>query len=160
AVTRAWRTREWGVDLSHFVPSLGWTVTFTVAATAILFAVGWQRHTWRPRLLAASDAVILLLWALGQQFPLQIVLLREAQQVTSRTTGVVIAAAMFATLHVPNPFLTSVTFAAALAWCWIYDRHPNLLPLAASHALLTIVVLSALGDAATGRLRVGITYLR
>ncbi|HMF99355.1 MAG TPA: CPBP family glutamic-type intramembrane protease [Vicinamibacterales bacterium] len=160
AVARAWRTRESGVGLSHLVPSLAPTVIFTLASAAVLVAAGWQRHTWHSRPLAASDAVILLLWALGQQFALQIVLLREAQRVTSRTAGVVVAAAMFAALHLPNPFLTGVTFVAALAWCRIYDRHPSLLPLAASHALLTIVVLSALDDAATGRLRVGIAYLR
>ena len=160
AVARAWRTRESGVGLSHLVPSLAPTVIFTLASAAVLVAAGWQRHTWHSRPLAASDAVILLLWALGQQFALQIVLLREAQRVTSRSAGVVVAAAMFAALHLPNPFLAGVTFVAALAWCWIYDRHPNLLPLAASHALLTIVVLSALDDAATGRLRVGIAYLR
>ena len=160
AAARAWRTREWGVGLSQIVPSLAPTTIFTVAAAAILVGAGWQRHTLHLRRLGASEAVILLLWALGQQFALQIVLLREAQRVTSRSAGVVVAAAMFAALHLPNPFLAGVTFVAALAWCWIYDRHPNLLPLAASHALLTIVVLSALDEAATGRLRVGIAYLR
>ena len=33
-----------------------------------------------------------------------------------------LAAALFAALHLPNPFLTAMTFAGALAWCWIYDR--------------------------------------
>ena len=48
-----------------------------------------------------------------------------------------------------------MTFAGALAWCWIYDRHPNLLPLALSHALLTLAILCAFDEAMTGHLRVG-----
>ena len=54
-----------------------------------------------------------------------------------------------------NPY----TGVAAIFWCWIYDRSPNLLPLAVSHAVLTLAVLYAFDDAITGRLRVGIGYL-
>ena len=159
AVVRAARAREWGVPPSHFARSLLLTSIFTGAAAAVLAAVGSSRHRWHTPSLTATDAALLLLWALGQQFALQITLLREAQATTSRAAGVFIAAALFAALHLPNPFLTTATFVAALAWCAIYDRDPNLLPLALSHALLTVVVLSALDDATTGRLRVGAAYL-
>jgi hypothetical protein len=159
AFLRAWRAREWGVALSHFVPSLWRTAIFTGVAAVALAIAGSQRGTWHARSATASDVAVLVLWALGQQFALQITLLREAQLVTSRTAGVALAAALFAALHLPNPFLTGVTFAAALVWCDIYDRHPNLIPLMLSHALLTIVVLTALDDAITGRLRVGVAYL-
>ena len=47
----------------------------------------------------------------------------------------------------------------ALAWCWIYDRHPNMLPLALSHALLTLAILYAFDEGMTGHLRVGAAYL-
>ena len=159
ALARAARTREWGVSPRHFTRSLLLTSIFTVAAAAVLVAVGSSRHRWATPSLDATDAVFLLLWALGQQFALQITLLREAQAATSRTAGVIVASVLFAALHVPNPFLTAATLVAALAWCAIYDRHPNLIPLALSHALLTLVVLSALDDATTGRLRVGAAYL-
>ena len=65
---------------------------------------------------------------------------------------------MFAALHLPNPFLAAATALAAFAWCWIYDRHPNLAPLALSHALLTVAVFYALNDAVT--LRVGAAFWR
>ena len=160
AIGRAVRTGEWGAVPSAFVPSLKASAAFTAAAAAAIGIAGWQLHTWRARPAAASsDAALLFLWALGQQFALQTVLLRDAQAATSRSAGILIAAAAFAALHLPNPFLGAATFAGALAWCWIYDRHPNLLPLAASHALLTLVVLMALSDEVTGRLRVGATYL-
>ena len=157
AVARAVRAREWGVAPRDFLRSLVWSAAFTAAAAGVILAFGHGR--WRPPALTGADAVVLLLWALGQQFALQITLLREAQAATSRPGGVFVAAALFAALHLPNPFLATVTFVAALAWCAIYDRHPNLIPLALSHALLTVVVLSALDAAATGRLRVGAAYL-
>ena len=53
-----------------------------------------------------------------------------------------------------------MTVAAAGAWCWIYDRHPNLLPLAVSHALCTLVILCSFDPVLTGRLRVGYSYLQ
>jgi hypothetical protein len=159
AVVRAWRSREWGLDWSALRGSVWKTAAFTAAAAGALAFAGWQRGTWHARPTTGSDAAILLLWALGQQFALQITLLRESQAATSRTAGVLLAAALFAALHLPNPFLTTVTFGAALVWCAIYDRHPNLIPLTISHALLTIVVLIALDDTITGRLRVGAAYL-
>ena len=98
-------------------------------------------------------------WGLGQQFALHTVFLREAQTTVSRPAGIWIAAAMFAALHLPNPFLTAMTFAGALAWCWIYDRYPNVLPLSLSHALLTLAILYAFDERITGHLRVGAAYL-
>lgn len=159
AIARAARAREWGLAPSHFAPSLLQATIFTAAAAGVLVLAGSRRHTWQPRSPAPAEFGILLLWALGQQFALQITLLREAQSAAPRAAAIAIAAVLFAVLHLPNPLLTSVTFLAALAWCAIYDRHPNLIPLALSHALLTVVVLSAFDDAATGRLRVGIAYL-
>jgi len=158
AVVRASRAREWGLAASQLVPSFAQATAFTVAAGCLLAIVGWQRGAWHHRSLEAGEVAILLLWALGQQFALQIVLLREAQNITSRFIGILVAAALFASLHLPNPFLTLATFLAALAWCRIYDRHPNLMPLTLSHAILTVIVLSSLDDALTGRLRVGIAY--
>jgi membrane protease YdiL (CAAX protease family) len=159
AILGAWRRREWGLARSQLLPSLWRAALVTAVAAGVLAVGGRLRGTWHARPLTGADLAILLLWTLGQQFALQTTLLREAQAVTSRTAGVLIAAALFAALHLPNPFLTGVTFIGAVAWCRIYDRHPNIVPLALSHALLTIVVLTALDDAATGRLRVGAAYL-
>jgi hypothetical protein len=39
-------------------------------------------------------------------------------------------------------------------------RHPNVLPLALSHALGTLAILYAFDEAITGRLRVGYSYLQ
>jgi membrane protease YdiL (CAAX protease family) len=70
-----------------------------------------------------------------------------------------LASLVFAGLHLPNPLLTGLTFLGALAWCWMNERHPNVLPLALSHAVLTVAILYAFDDRITGRLRVGAAYL-
>ena len=128
-------------------------------------ADGGRRARHLPRRVTPGDVApaairgpispLLIPWGLGQQFALHTVFLREAQATLSRPAGIWLAALMFAALHLPNPFLTLMTGLGALAWCWIYDRHPNLLPLALSHALLTLAILYAFDDAITGRLRVG-----
>jgi membrane protease YdiL (CAAX protease family) len=104
--------------------------------------------------------VWLIGWGFAQQGLLQTMFLREAQAVTSRGAGIALAAALFGVLHLPNPLLTVVTVTAALGWCAIYDRHPNVLPLALSHAAGTLILVWAPGDAAAGRLHVGAAYLR
>jgi hypothetical protein len=52
-----------------------------------------------------------------------------------------------------------MTFVGALGWCTIYDRHPNVLPLALSHAVATLAILYAFDEEVTGRLRIGLAYL-
>jgi len=158
SVAHAIRTREWGVAPRAFAPALAHAAAFTVIAGAGLALAGWRLHTWHARADLWRDALVLVPWGLGQQFALQTTLLHDAEQLTPRA-AVLVAAGAFAALHLPNPFLTAATFAAALAWCWFYARHRNVLPLALSHAALTLVVLCAFDDAITGRLRVGAAYL-
>jgi CAAX prenyl protease-like protein len=154
----ALKTRDWGLAPSAFAPALVRAVAFTAIAGAGLALAGWRLHTWHARPDLWRDALVLVPWGFGQQFALQTTLFRDAERLTPRA-AVLVAAAAFAVLHLPNPFLTAATFAAALAWCWIYSRHPNVLPLALSHAALTLVVLCAFDDAVTARLRVGAAYL-
>ena len=158
AASRAIRTGEWGVRRSAFLPALGWSGALTTAGMLGIYVAGLRLGTWHDRGDLWGNLAALVPWGLGQQFVLHTVFLREAQATVSRPGGVWLAALMFATLHLPNPFLTVMTGIGALAWCFIYDRYPNLLPLALSHALLTLAILSAFNDAITGRVRVGAAY--
>lgn len=160
AVWRALRTGEWGMQRSALLQALGWSAAMTGAGALGIYLAGLRLGTWHDRGDLWINLAALVPWGLGQQFALHTVFLREAQATVGRRGGVFLAALMFATLHLPNPFLTAMTGLGALAWCWIYDRHPNLIPLALSHALLTLAILYAFDDAITGRLRVGIAYLR
>jgi len=159
AVGRAVRTGEWGVQRAAFRAALGWSGAVTCASALGIYLAGLRLGTWHDRGDLWINLAALIPWGLGQQFALHTVFLREAQATVGRPGGVLLAALMFAILHLPNPFLTAMTGVGALAWCWIYDRHPNLIPLALSHALLTLAILYAFDDAMTGRLRIGAAYL-
>jgi len=159
AIWHALRTGDWGVKPAAFLPALGLSAAVTVAAACAIALAGSRLGTWHERRDAWTSVAALILWGFGQQFALHTVFLSEARATVGRHAGIVVAAVLFATLHLPNPFLTAMTLAGALAWCWIYDRHPNLLPLAFSHALLTLAILYAFSDAMTGHLRVGVGYL-
>jgi len=158
AIWRALSSGEWGLGRTAFLPSLQWASAFTAAGTLAIYLAGSFLGTWHDRDDGWSRLAVLIPWGLGQQFALQTVFLREAQAALSKSSGIWLAAFLFAVLHLPNPFLTAATALGALGWCWIYDRHPNLLPLALSHAVLTIVILYAFDEAVTGGLRVGSAY--
>src|SRR5437899_1650012 len=159
-VGRAVLTGEWGLRRSAFLAALGGAAAFTLVAVLATYAAGAALGTLHGREHPWGDLAFLLPWAAGQQFALHTVLLREAQAATSRGKGIAVAAAVFGALHLPNPFLAPVTLVAAAVWCWIYDRHPNLVPLALSHALCTLAILYCLDPTLTGRLRVGYAYLQ
>jgi len=158
-VWKAALTGESGVKLSALTRGLWATAIFTAAIVTILAAAGAIRGTLHGRPDFLANLLVLIVWGGGQQWILQTVFLREAQDATARRAGIVVAAALFASLHLPNPFLTTLTFVGALGWCAIYDRYPNIIPLALSHAIATLVILYAFDDAVTGRLRVGVAYL-
>ena len=101
-----------------------------------------------------------MLWGGAQQWVLQTVVLREAQRSSSRATGIFVAAVLFGAVHLPNPLLTPLAGAGALIWCRLYDRHPNIIPLALSYGLGTLALRYALDEAITGHLRIGAAYLR
>jgi membrane protease YdiL (CAAX protease family) len=155
---RAARTGEWGLRRAAFGPALRKAAAVTLPAVALILAAGAALGTLHDRRDFLGNLTALVIWGGGQQFALQTVLLREAQAVAPRR-AILLAAAVFAAIHLPNPFLVPATFAGALAWCSIYSRHPNILPLALSHALATLAVLYAFDDELTGRLRIGAAYL-
>ena len=159
AIWHAIRSGDWGVKPAAFLPALWQSASFTAAGALAIYVAGSRLGTWHTRRDAAGALLLLIPWGLGQQFALHTVFLREAQATVGRAPGIVLAAVLFSALHLPNPFLTAMTLVGALGWCWMYDRHPNLLPLALSHAVLTLAILYAFDAAVTGRLRVGLAYL-
>ena len=159
AVGRALKTGDWGLAPSAFLPGLGWSAAITCAGALVMYAAGSRLRTLHDRPDLWGNFAVLIPWAMGQQFALQTVLLRESQATVSKPAGIWLAALLFASLHLPNPFLAAATFIGALAWCRVYDRYPNLLPLALSHAVLTLAILYAFDDRITGGLRVGSAYL-
>lgn len=153
------RHGEWGFRWRALAGASWRVLLVTLPAVVLILAVGAALGTLHDRRDFLGSLGPLVVWGAGQQWVLQTVLLREAQRATSRRAGIVLAAALFGLLHLPNPLLTVVTFGGALCWCAIYDRHPNILPLALSQALGTLALRHAFDPDTLGRLRVGYSYL-
>ncbi len=160
AVWHARRERAWGFDWRALLPGLRAAALVTVPAVVLILLAGAATGTLHDRRDFLGSFGGLFVWGGAQQWVLQTVVLREAQRVTSPRRAVVVAALLFAMVHLPNPFLTAVTFAGGLAWCAIYARYPNVVPLAISHALGTLAILHAFDEPITGRLRIGLAYLQ
>jgi len=159
AVWHDLRHREWGFDRRGLSPGLGEAALFTIPLALILLTAGAVAGTLHDRRDFLGTLGVLVLWGGAQQWILQTVVLREAQRATGRRPGAIVAALLFAAVHLPNPMLSIVTLTGALGWCTIYDRHPNIVPLALSHALGTLALLYAFDDRITGGLRIGYAFL-
>jgi membrane protease YdiL (CAAX protease family) len=163
SILAAWhdfRRGEWGFSWRAFGPGLWRSLAITSAAVILILAAGAAVGTLHDRRDFLGSLAPLVVWGGAQQWILQTVVLREAQRATSRTRGIAIAAALFGVVHLPNPLLAPVTGIAALVWCRLYDRYPNIIPLALSHGLGTLALRYAFDETITGRLRIGASYLR
>jgi membrane protease YdiL (CAAX protease family) len=154
------RHREWGFAWKPLRGAARLTAGWTVIAVAGIFVAGAMAGTIHDRRDFLGNFGALVLWGGAQQWVLQTTVLRESQRAAGRHAGIGIAALLFGLLHMPNVFLTVMTTIGALVWCGIYDRYPNILPLAVSHALTTLAILYAFDEVITGRLRIGASYLR
>ena len=154
------RSGEWGLSAKALLPASRAAAVFTVAAVLVVLAAGLALGTLHDRRALLGNLAALVPWGFAQQWVLQTVVLLEVRRRTSPAWSPVVAAALFALVHVPNPFLMLMTFVGALGWCAIFARHPNIVPLAVSHAVATLALLYAFDDSVTGRLRIGQAYLR
>lgn len=154
------RHGEWGFSWRALGPGLRFALALTLPLALSILAAGALIHTLHDRRDFLGSLAPLVVWGGAQQWVLQTVVLREAQRATSRTGGIIVAALLFGVVHLPNPFLATVTAAAGLLWGRLYDRYPNIVPLALSHGLGTLAILYAFDHSITGRLRIGASYLR
>ena len=162
-VLTAWsalRSSTSGLSMKELVPASRATLFFTVPAVLVVLAVGFALGTLHDPGGLLEKFAALVPWGGAQQWVLQTVVLREARRRTSPPQSVVLAAFLFALVHMPNPVLMLMTFIGGLGWCAIFLRHPNLVPLAFSHAVATLALLSAFSDELTGRLRIGVAFFR
>ncbi len=113
---------------------------------------------------SAGSSLILRLvvgfgWGLLQQYVLQGFINRQSMVIFGRGWwSVLLVGAIFGALHLPNLWLAIITFTGGVIWAAVYQRRPNLFALAASHAVMTWIVISTLPPSALHHLRVGFSY--
>ncbi|HEX6187303.1 MAG TPA: CPBP family glutamic-type intramembrane protease, partial [Pyrinomonadaceae bacterium] len=114
---------------------------------------------WHPNRNLALQLGIGFAWALTQQYVLQGFFNRRAMiGLGPGWLSVLLVAVVFALLHLPNPWITLITFMAGGIWAAVYQRAPNLFALAVTHAVMTWFIVSTLPASMLGHLRVGIGY--
>jgi membrane protease YdiL (CAAX protease family) len=163
-VIRRESPREIGWRLDNFRRSLVVLIPPMIAATTFLIVVGCSLGSLKFGEVNLNWPLLwtflgLFVWGLMQQYPLQGFINRRAQMAWGTgSASVVFVASIFALLHLPNLWLTIATFLSGLMWAWVYQRVPNLLALALSHAVLTVILVLTVPYSALHGLKVGYGY--
>ena len=152
--------REIGWRLDNFGSAARLLILPMIVVAALLVGIGLMIKSLRfDRQQVLEWTVWLPLWGLMQQYVLQGFINRRAQTLFGRgSKSVLLVALIFALLHLPNPWLSLATFAGGLAWAYVYQRAPNLIALALSHALMSMLLALSLPPTTINSLRVGIKY--
>lgn len=157
--------RDLGFRFDNFVPALYLLALPVIIVAGLCLLIGWMLNArvdflrWHPNRNLALQLALGFAWALAQQYVLQGFFNRRAIMVLGRGwVSVLVVAAVFGLLHLPNFWITLITFAAGAIWAAVYQRAPNLFALAATHALMTWFIVSTLPSSMLRHLRVGLGY--
>jgi len=103
-----------------------------------------------------------IVWGLMQQYGLLCIFYRRFRELLPghRDAPIWAASAIFALLHLPNPFLTLATLGAGALSCWLYSRRQNLLVLGVMHGLVSFLIVHTLSSPITSGMRVGPGFFR
>ncbi len=162
AFLRHKQTAPNGLGLRGLLPSL-WIVAVAVTIFVAAIAPAEHLHTLHP-LYGPLPVLVHIagyaLWALMQQFILQVyVLLRFLRLGMRRTPAVALAAVLFAVAHIPNPVLVSLTLVWGAISCLLFLRYRNLYSLALAHGILGMCLAVTVPNHIHHHMRVGLGYL-
>lgn len=152
---------EIGWRFDNFGQACGLLALPMLLCACVILGYGWLKGSLHfDKALLWRWSLWLPVWGLLQQYVLQGFINRRAQIVCGKggLYSVLIVAAVFALLHLPNPWLTAATFAGGTIYAHVYQRAPNLFALGLSHGLMALVLASSLSAATLNNLRVGFRY--
>jgi membrane protease YdiL (CAAX protease family) len=157
---RGERARDIGWRMDNFIGALRSLALPMLAVAVLLIITGWLSKGFRAdKIYLWQWLAWLPAWALIQQYVLQGFINRRAQILCGRGMGsILLVGALFAVLHLPNPWLSCATFVGGLIWGGVYQRHPNLPALAISHTLMSLLLVWTLPPSMMSNLRVGFRY--
>ena len=151
-----------GLGLAGFVPSLwviGVAICIFIAAAIAARAYGTLHPLYGVIPLGMHIAGYAV-WALMQQFILQIyVLTRLLRMGLRRPAAIALSAILFAAAHIPNPVLVALTVIWGAISCLLFLRYHNLYTLAIAHGILGMCVAVTVPNSIQHHLRVGLGYV-
>jgi len=156
--------RDVGFRFDNFLKAMRIVLLPMLVAAGLCIGIGWRLGSinflrWHPNRFLVVQLALGFGWGLAQQYVLQGFLNRRAVLLLGKGwPSVFLIAVVFAALHLPNPWLTAITFAGGLVWSAVYQRAPNLFAVALSHSLMTWLVVSTMPQSALHHLRVGLRY--
>ncbi len=152
--------RELGVRVDNIVASardVAW-VTFVGAALllAISFLVGSSLELSSRTL---RSFLVYPFWGLVQQLAMQSFAYRRIREGLGRPiASAALTAALFASAHLPNWPLATVTLLGGYVWCRLFEKTPNLFALAISHGWLAVLLRYSWPAIWLHNLRIGPSY--
>lgn len=157
--------REIGFRFDNFWRALSLLTAPVVVIALLCLVVGWKLGMpvnflrWHPNRYLALQFAVGFGWALAQQSVLQGFVNRRAMVLMGRGwQSVLLVAAVFGLLHLPNIWIAGITFVGGLIWAAVYQRVPNLFAMAITHSVMTWFIVSTLPPTALHHLRVGLGY--
>lgn len=157
--------RDIGFRFDNFLPALYLLLVPVVLAAGVCLLIAWGQSSpinffrWHPNRNLAFQLAIGFVWGLVQQYALQGFINRRAMIAMGRGwASVIVVAAIFGVLHLPNPWIVLITLVGGAVWAAVYQRAPNLFALAISHSVMTWFVVSTLPASMLQHLRVGVGY--
>jgi len=151
-----------GLRGDTFVAAVCWLlpVALAVGASVVAYSIFAETARFPPW----PSALRVLATFIGSGILQQYVLLgffgrRFARVFAAPHLAVLATASVFALLHLPNVFLTVVTFLAGLLCCTVYRRAPNLLASGLMHGLLSFVLSFGLPLEVNDAMRVGAHHI-
>jgi membrane protease YdiL (CAAX protease family) len=157
--------RDIGFRFDNFLRAISLLAVPMFATALLCLLLGWKLGTpvnflrWHPNRYLALQFAVGFCWALAQQYVLQGFVNRRAMILVGRgSVSILVVAGIFGLLHLPNIWITTITFVGGLIWAAVYQRVPNLFALAITHSVMTWFIISTLPPTALHHLRVGLGY--
>jgi membrane protease YdiL (CAAX protease family) len=140
-----------------------WIVGAALALSAVAMLVAARLGTLHlpPTMLTFVETYIAYaVWSGVQQFLLQgFFLVRFMRLIPRGWLAALVAAVLFASAHLPSPFLAPITLIWGFAACLLFLCYRNLYPLALAHAILGIAIAITVPGTLDHNMRVGLGYL-
>lgn len=155
------RPSDFGVRFDNLWPALRDAAVPVLPLVVLLALRGWWLGHWRAEGADPQRFLELFGWGFFQQYLLQGYIHRRLNAIIRSDAWRDVAVGLiFASLHIPNPVLVPVTFAAGWVFAVLFRRHPNLFVLALCHAMGSTAVAFGFSSDVLHRMRVGPGYFR